>query len=233
MNFQTVGERDPFLLVQLSRGETVHAESNAMVSMDASLDLKAQMQGGLLSALGRKLANGESFFQQHIQASRGDGEVLLAPLLPGDIQVLDVGPQQYMLNDGAFLASETSVNITARMQGIGQALFGGTGGFFVMETQGSGKLAVAGFGSVFALTVAPEQDVIIDNQHVIAWDSRLKYSISASTTRSKGLLGNLVNSVISGEGLVTRFSGAGKVYVSSRNPGNFVGYLAARMGSSR
>lgn len=230
MKFSLAGERDPFLHVQLERGETVHAESNAMVSMDATLDLKAQMQGGLLSAIGRKFANGESFFNQHIEATRGPGEVLLAPQMPGDIQILDVSrDSQYLLNDGAFLASETTVDMRVRMQGIGQAFLGGTGGFFVMETSGQGKLAVAGFGSVFALSITRENDVIIDNQHVIAWDSRLRYDISMSTSKSKGFLGNLVNSVVSGEGLVTRFSGEGKVYVSSRNMRNFVQHIGSEL----
>lgn len=227
MNFLTTGDRDPFLLVQLKRGETVNAESNAMVSMDATVDLAAQVQGGLLSAIGRKLANGESFFTQQLHAARGDGEVLLAPQMPGDIQILDVGVgQQYLLNDGAYLAAEPTVDVKVRMQGIGKAVLGGTGGFFVMETVGQGKLAVAGFGSIFGLQVTREQDVIIDNAHVIAWDSRLRYDISVSTSKSKGFLGNLVNSAISGEGFVTRFSGEGTVYVSSRNMSAFVGHVA-------
>jgi uncharacterized protein (TIGR00266 family) len=230
MEFSIVGERDPFLHVTLERGEVVHAESNAMVSMDATLDLKAQMQGGLLSALGRKFANGESFFNQHIEAKRGKGEILLAPLQPGDVEILEVGEVQYLLNDGAFLASETTVDLKVKMQGLGKAFFGGTGGFFVMQTAGKGKLAVAGFGSIFGLSVTSDNDVVIDNQHVIAWDSRLKYDISMSTSKSKGLLGNLVNSVVSGEGLVTRFSGQGKVYVSSRNIGNFISHIGTKLG---
>lgn len=234
MNFSIAGDRDPFLLVQLERGETVNAESNAMVSMDATVDLTAQMQGGLLSAIGRKLANGESFFTQQLQAVRGKGEVLLAPQMPGDIQILEVGAgQQYRLNDGAYLAAEPTVDVKVQMQGIGKAVLGGTGGFFIMETMGHGKLAVAGFGSVFALPVTREQDVIIDNAHVIAWDARLRYDISVSTSKSKGFLGNLVNSAISGEGFVTRFSGEGKVYVSSRNMDAFVGHVAARAAARR
>lgn len=229
MSFSIVGDRDPFLLVRLARGESVHTESNAMVSMDANLDLQAQMQGGLLAALGRKFANGESFFNQHITATRGPGEVLLAPTLPGDIQLLDVGPAQYLLNDGAFLAADPSVAMHVRVQGVGQALFGGTGGFFVMETSGTGTLAVSGFGSVFALPVTPESDLLIDNQHVIAWDRNLRYSVGMRTNASKGLLGNLVNSVTSGEGLITRFSGEGKVYLSSRNRANFIEHIGAQL----
>ena len=201
-----------------------------MVSMDATLDLQGQMQGGLLAAIGRKFANGESFFNQSIKATRGPGEALLASLLPGDLQILEVGPtSQFILNDGAFVAAEPDVELVVKMQGIGQALLGGTGGFFVMKTAGRGKLVVGGFGSVFALTVSRDFDVILDNAHVVAWDSRLDYDISLRTSQSRGLLGTLTNSVTSGEGIVTRFSGEGKVYVSSRNMPQFIQHIASKL----
>jgi uncharacterized protein (TIGR00266 family) len=229
MQFNIVGDRDPLLHVKLLKGERVHAESNAMVSMDATLDLTSKMQGGVVKALTRKLVNGESFFNQEVVATRGDGEVLFAPMLPGDIEVLEVGEVQYFLNDGAFLASEAGVEVGVKTQGLAQGLFGGTGGFFVMKTAGSGKIAVSGFGSIFALPVKPGSDLTIDNQHVLAWDSRLEYSVSMRTSQSGGLLASMVNSVTSAEGLVTRFSGEGKVYLSSRNIASFISHVATRV----
>lgn len=218
MQFEVVGERDPFLQVHLGSGETVYSESGAMVSMAASLDLTGEIRGGLLGSLARKFVAGESLFTQKISATRGAGSVLLAPATPGDIEILEVtSSQQYILNDGAFLAAETTVDLKMKMQGIGNALFGGTGGFFVVESRGYGKLAIAGFGSVFGLQVTPGNDLIIDNQHVVAWDSKLDYSIGIKTSESKGFFGNAINSVTSGEGIITRFTGNGKVYLSSRS----------------
>lgn len=227
MQFTTVGERDPFLLVELRKGEKVYAESGAMVSMESSLDLTAEIRGGVLGSLARKFVAGESLFTQKIEATRGDGQVLLAPLMPGDIQLLDVSANQsYLLNDGAFVAAETGVDLKMRLQGVMNSVLGGTGGFFIVEAKGSGKLAIAGFGSVFGITVTPEKDLIIDNQHVIAWDSTLNYKVSLATSQSRGFLGNAVNSAISGEGFVTRFSGSGHVYISSRNLSAFAEHLA-------
>jgi uncharacterized protein (TIGR00266 family) len=230
--FQIVGSVDPFLHVSLMRGEKIYAESDAMVTMDATLELKGKMQGGLMSALARRFANDESFFMQSIEATGGDGETLLSPNIPGDIEVLEVGSQQYYLNDGAFLAATDAVEIQVRTQGIGQALLGGTGGFFIMQTAGRGTLAVSGFGSIFGLDVNPGNDVIIDNFHVVAWDSRLNYNISTSTAKS-GFLSGLVSSVTSGEGIVNRFSGQGKVYVCSRNRSGFLGWIASKINKSR
>ena len=229
MQFSVVGERDPFLLVSLEQGEAVFAESGAMVSMATTLDLKGEVRGGLLSAVARKLTAGETLFTQRVEGARGSGEVLLAPALPGDVQILEVGALQYVLNDGAFLAAETSVELRMKAQGIGQALWGGTGGFFVVQTAGRGKLAVGGFGSLFSLTVERGSDLIIDNQHVIAWDSRLDYTLSTRTVGGGGFFSNLINSQTSGEGLVTRFTGEGKVLVSSRNRDAFTSYLRSQI----
>lgn len=226
--FKVIGEIDPFLHVSLKRGEKIYAESDAMVTMDTTLELKGKMQGGLMSALTRRLANDESFFMQSIEAISGDGDTLLSPNIPGDIEILEIGTKQYMLNDGAFLAATDGVDIKIQTQGIGQALLGGTGGFFIMQSTGQGKLAVSGFGTIFGLDIMPGKDVIIDNYHVVAWDNKLTYNIGTTTSKS-GFLAGLLNSVTTGEGIVNRFSGSGKVYVCSRNRSGFLGWISSAL----
>ena len=225
-HFTVTGDVDPFLHVSLKRGEKIYCESNAMVMMEDTLDLQGKMTGGLGSALMRRFANGESFFQTHIEAVRGEGDCLLSPTLPGAIEVLDVGAASYKLTDGAFVAAESGVSLNVRSQNVGSALFGGTGGFFIMEATGMGKLAVSGFGSSFALDVTPGKDITIDNAHVVAWDSRLHHEISVATSNSGGgFLGQIVNSVTSGEGMVLKFSGQGKVIICSRSKDSFASWL--------
>lgn len=219
--FSVSGDVDPFLRVALKRGETIFCESDAMVMMEAALELKGKMKGGLGGALMRTLANGESFFQQQVEAVRGDGDCLLAPTLPGAMQVVDVGPRQYMISDGAFVAASSGVDLKVRTQSLGNALFAQSGGFFITETAGQGQLVVSGFGSMSVLDVVAGKDVVIDNAHVVCWDSSLRYEMSVATGSSSGFLGNLINSQTSGEGMVLRFSGTGKVHVCSRNRNAF------------
>jgi uncharacterized protein (TIGR00266 family) len=224
--FTVTGDVDPFLHVSMRQGETIYCESDAMVMMESTLDLKGKMRGGLGSALMRTFANGESFFQQHIEATRGDGDCLLSPTLPGAMQIVDCGPgSQYIISDGAFVAATSSVELKVRTQSVGNALFAGSGGFFVTETGGSGQLVVSGFGSMSMLEVEPGKDAIIDNSHVVAWDSTLRYEVSVTTGQSSGFLGNLINSQTSGDGLVLRFSGRGKIYVCSRNRSAFKAWV--------
>jgi len=215
--FTVTGEIDPFLHVSLRKGERIFCESGAMVMMEEPLQVKGQMRGGFGRALLRRLANDESFFQQEIEAVGGDGDCLLSPNLPGAIELLDVTPNSpYTLSDSSFLAAESGVEINPRLNTVGGGLFGGTGGFVIMEAVGHGKLAVSGFGSIFSLDVTPGRDIVIDNNHAVAWSSNLLYEVGMPRTGG-GFFGSIVNSVTSGEGLVIRFRGQGKVVICSRN----------------
>ncbi|MYM70734.1 TIGR00266 family protein [Duganella sp. FT109W] len=229
--FTITGDVDPFLHVSMRQGEKIYCESGAMVMMEAALDLKGKVTGGIGAAIMRRFANGESFFQQHIEAVRGDGDCLLSPTLPGAMQTLDLGNQQYMLSDGAFVAATSGVELKVRTQSLGNALFAGSGGFFITETSGVGQAVVSGFGSISQLEVEPGRDVIIDNSHVVAWDSALRYDISVTTGGNSGFLSNLVNSQTSGEGMVLRFSGKGKILICSRNSASLQAWLTRQSAS--
>ena len=199
--FEITGGIDPLLAVTLEKGEAILAESNAMVAMDTALSLKGKTRGGLMGSIARKFMNDETFFQQRIEADDQAGTVLLAPNLPGDVRILDVGPAQYLLSDG---------------------------GFFVMGTEGSGRIAVSGFGSIRELDVTPERPITVDNGHLVAWNARLSYDLSINTGKS-GFLGKLVNSQTTGEGVVLKFRGTGKVLVCSRNKGGFLDWILGNM----
>ena len=224
VRFDITGGVDPLLCVSLDEGDKVLAESNAMVAMDATLSLKGRVKGGIMGSLARKFLNDETFFQQNIEADKGPGEVLLAPNIPGDVRLLDVGERQYILTDGSFLAATPDVSLTTKSQGLGRAILGDSGGFFVMGTEGEGKIAVSGFGSLREIEVTPEKPVFVDNGHVVAWDTSLEYELSLNTGRT-GLLGKLVNSQTTGEGIVLRFRGSGRVLVCSRNKGGFIDWI--------
>lgn len=227
--FTLIGEPEPFLHVSMRQGDKIYCESNAMVMMESNLDLKGKLQGGVVQSFLRHFANDESLFQQHIEAVRGDGDCLLSASLDGGMQILDVGANQYTLSDGAFVAATSGVEIKVKTQGLGTALMGQTGGFLVMHTSGQGQLVVSGAGTLFEIDVTPDKDVLIDNGHVVCWDSRLSHQISASTASSSGFISNLVNSVTSGEGIVLRFSGRGKVVISSRNHQNMLAWIKAKL----
>ena len=225
--FQLVGSPEPFLLVDLKLGDKIYCEADAMVMMEPGLEIAGNLRGGLFQSFMRRFTTGESLFQQEIHALHAAGQCLLSPQLDGDMQILEIGQQQYTLSDGAFVAATAQVNVRAKLQSnLGGGFFGDTGGFVVMESSGQGQLCISGAGTLLEVDVHSDQaETIIDNGHVVAWDSRLQYSIGLPSSKNRGLVGNLVNSVTSSEGLVIKFKGHGKVIVCSRNRKNFVTWL--------
>lgn len=230
-DFTLVGSPEPFLHVSMQQGEAIYCESNAMVMSEQNLEVGGKLRGGIFQAFMRKFTSGESLFQQHIKAVKGAGECLLSPNLDGDMQILEVGQRQYILSDGSFVAATEHTMIKAKVQSnIGGALFGGTGGFVVMETSGQGQVCISGSGTLLELEITPEQgEVTIDNGHVAAWDASLNYNIGIPSSGS-GFVGNIMNSLTSGEGLVIKFRGQGKVIVCSRNRASYLQWLATALG---
>lgn len=222
------GTIDPLLSIELEQGESVLAERNAMVAMDAALSLTGGTRGGIMSALARKVLNDETFFQQQIEAREGPGRVLLAPTLPGDIALLEAGERQYLISDGSWLASDSGVELEIKTQSLGRALLADSGGFFLMRTQGRGRVAVSGLGSLKEIELDGRREIYVDNGHLVAWDSALEYALAVNTAK-RGFFGKLLHSQTSGEGIVLKFSGRGKLWVCSRNRGGLLDWITSNL----
>lgn len=215
MRFVLTGDSDcPIARLALSRGESVKIENGSMVysrgvEISGGLNSKKKGLGGVLGAIGRSITSGESMFVTTATGTVDDGEIAIAPPIPGKIISLQVGgQQQYRLNTGAFLACDATLDYTMVNQGLGRAVFGGTGGLFVMETNGTGTILVSAFGDILSLDVTPESPLVVDNEHVVAWDASLNYNIQVAS----GMFG-----FTTGEGVVNSFNGYGRVYIQTRN----------------
>ena len=187
------------------------------VKLEGKMNSSKKGIGGMFSAIGRSLTSGESVFITEASGTSDHGRLGIAPAVPGKIVCLSVNDtRQYRLNTGAFLACDHSVQYVMKRQDIGKAFFGGTGGLFVMETQGEGDVLIAAFGDILELEVAQGSPITIDNEHVVAWDASLDYAIRVAS----GTFG-----FTSGEGLVNEFTGNGKVYIQTRNVHNLADAL--------
>jgi len=202
------------LEVTLDEGESIKAESGAMITMSDTVDVDSKMERGLLGGLTRKLLTGETLFFQTLKAARGAGNVMMASAYPGEIQILDLdGSEEYILQKDGFLAAEESIEISTKAQNLTKGLFSGEG-FFVMRVSGKGKIAISTYGGIHKISLAPGETKIIDNSHMVAWSANANYKIEKA---SKGW----ISSFTSGEGLVCRFQGPGDVYIQTRNSPGF------------
>jgi len=203
----------PLLKIDLDKGETVKAESDAMVSMSTTVDVEGKLEGGLLGGLGRMLA-GEKFFFQTLDARRGPGEVLLAPSIPGDIVDVDLdGSYNLVVQKDGFLAASPGIEVASKMQNLMQGLFSGEG-FFTLKIGGRGTVFLNSYGAIHAINLEAGEERIIDNSHLVAWPDYMDYKIEKASS-------GWISSFTSGEMLVCRFKGPGVVLIQTRNPGGF------------
>jgi uncharacterized protein (TIGR00266 family) len=208
----------PMVRVDLASGESIKAESGAMVGCSPTVDVESKMEGGFLGALSRKMLSGEKFFFQTLRAARGAGEVLLAPTVPGDIILLELdGLNEYMVQKDGFLAGAESVKIESKMQSLSRGLLGGEG-MFILRMSGAGQLILNSFGAVHKIELKPDQEYIVDNSHLVAWTATTSYNIEKAAA-------GWIASFTSGEGFVCRFRGPGLVYIQTRNPGGFGNWI--------
>ncbi len=213
----------PLVELSLNQGETVFIQRGSMVYHTPNVTLNTQLNasgsglGRFVKAVGRSMVSGESTFITQAVAQSDNSYLALAPDSPGQVIPLQLGEKQYRLNDGAFLALDGTAYYTMERQSVGKALFGGQGGFFVMTTQGQGTLLANAFGSIKKLELH-NQEVTIDNAHVVAWSQSLNYHVH--------LENGFWQSIGTGEGVVNTFQGTGEVYVQSLNLQTFAGSLS-------
>jgi uncharacterized protein (TIGR00266 family) len=200
----------------LQPGESVVAESGAMVGMSTNVQMQTQ-SGGLMKGL-KRLFGGESFFRNTFTAQGGQGEVLFATPLCGDMAVLEAGQRQWCIQNSAYVASSPSVDVKTKSGGF-KGMFSGAG-LFVLETQGQGQVIIGTFGALEPVQV--DGSMVIDTGHLAAWESTLQYKVGKSGA-------GWIASFLSGEGLVCHFQGQGTVYLQSRNAGEYGAAIGAML----
>lgn len=196
----------------LEKGEELHAESGAMLAMDATALIGGSMKGGLLGGIKRALLTSESFFVTTIRAEDNETEVYLAPRAPGDIQGITLQNNAYIVQGGSFLASTPGIRTDAKFSGWKGFLSGE--GIFMIRAEGAGDIFVSSFGGIIGRELKAGERFVVDNGHIVAFDATMPYEIQA-------VGGGMVGAVKTGEGLACVFTGPGMLYLQTRNLATF------------
>jgi len=191
------------LEVTLGAGEKIVSESGAMAWMDPEIDVETTTRGGIFRGLKRKILSGESFFQNTYTSTVDGARVSFVPGCPGDIANLDLSGELF-LQKGAFLASEESVKVDSKWDGL-RGFF--NEGLFILRLSGEGQLFFNAYGDI--QTVEVDGEYVVDNGYAVAWEPTLQYRLSRS---------GKIRSFLFSDQLLLRFSGRGRVWVQSRSP---------------
>ncbi len=209
-------------IAHLEPEESVRAEASAMVSMTRNLTITTDgpmRSGGLLKSFKRAMLGGETFFTNTFTARGTPGHVTLAPTLSGDMLAVDVRPGESLYIQGSsYVAAPDSVELDTRWQGL-KGFFSGETLFF-LEASGSGPVLMNAFGAMETFDL--DGELIVDTGHLVAFGSGIEYEV---TKASRGWIA----SYLSGEGLVLRMAGRGRIYLQSRNPKEYGQAVGAQL----
>ena len=202
------------LQVELEAGEAISAEAGAMVTMTPNVEIRTSARGGVLGSLKRSILGGESFFQNTFTCGRGTGVVTFAPAYMGDIECIPMDGE-WFVQSGSYLCSSPDLGIDTKFQGL-KGVFSGEHLFF-LRVYGHGELFISSFGAIHPIELQPGEEVKVDTGNLVAFQQGVSYSVEK--------VGGIKSTVLSGEGLVLRLRGPGKLYNQTRSPGSFVGWL--------
>jgi uncharacterized protein (TIGR00266 family) len=207
------------LIVTLEQGEAILAESGAMVSMSPNVQMQTAARGGLLSGLKRSVLGGESFFINTFTCASGQGEITLAPALPGDMMHVPMSGGAMYVQSGSYIAGTSGVTVDTSWAGA-RGFFSGAG-LFLLKCVGQGDLFVSAYGAIHAVDLQAGQQYIVDTGHVVAFEDTITWSVKP--------VGGLKATLFSGEGLVCNFAGPGRLYLQTRSIDAFVSFLVPRL----
>ncbi|MBD1872426.1 AIM24 family protein [Nodosilinea sp. FACHB-131] len=198
-NFEII-EREGTRLVKITlNDETVRTESGALHYMRGAIAMQTQTPsaGGFL----KSLATGENIFRP---TYTGTGELYLAPSLSG-YHTLELSGEEWILDRGAYWASEGSVEIAIERNKLLSGMVGGEG-LFQTKVKGRGQVVMVAQGPVETVELRGER-LVVDGSFAIARTGTLSYRVEKATK-------SMVSSMTSGEFLVNVFEGHGTVLLA-------------------
>lgn len=204
------------VLVKLSAGDSIVAEADAMASMSSSVNIKTKWSGGPMKAIARRIFGGESMFI-NVFSTDTSGEVVLTQPFPGDIVCLELNNTTMYLQPGAFLACEPTVKLGMGWAGFKMLI--AREGLFRLRVSGTGKVWFGAYGGIFTRDI--DEEFTVDSGHLVAYEPTIKIRV--------GMAGSMLTSLMSGEGLVTKVSGPGKIYMQSRSFGGLAAWANAHL----
>lgn len=205
------GDTFPTLDFVLDPGDEVHAEPDSMLCMDPGVVITATTGGIAKRGIGggfRSMLAGESMFRTVFTAKRDGQRLSLAPGQIGDIvHVRCTDADSWFLARGAYLANGPGVTVTVEYGGA-KGVMAQTGLFF-MRASGEGDVFCTSHGRALRRELAEGERFVLDNRYTVAFSTSVTYEIVKATD-------GIVTSLMSGEGLVTRFKGPGTVVYQTR-----------------
>ncbi|HUF58689.1 MAG TPA: AIM24 family protein [Actinomycetota bacterium] len=181
------------------RNSACQVEAGAMHYVRGQVEIevgRASLGGFVKGALTKEAATRPQY--------KGTGEVYLEPTL-GEVNALELDNEEWVLDRGAFLASDIGVTLGVFTNKAWSGLLGGEG-MFQTKVSGTGKVFYHSDGVCERVDLRNDK-LMVDGAFAVARSASLSFSVQKAT---KGL----ISSLRSGEGLVNIIEGTGTVFIA-------------------
>jgi uncharacterized protein (AIM24 family) len=153
---KTIGELVPVTEVELGTQDSIFFEHHILLWKQPTVSISAKAMQGM----GRRMLAGLPIF---VTEAHGPGKIAFSRDAPGQIFFIETRPEtQVHVREHQFLFATSNVKYSYfRVKGISNLLYGGTG-FFIDTFEGSGLLALHGYGNVFEHVLAPGESIDVE-----------------------------------------------------------------------
>jgi uncharacterized protein (AIM24 family) len=183
--------------------ETIRAEAGALCYMTGDITLRVKAWTGPWRWLRAQLTQ-ESL---HRPTYTGTGVITLESSL-GGFHILDLKDEEWILEKGAYWASDGAVDISFKRERILTSLYAGQGLIYLQTVvRGTGQVVVTTRGPVEMLTLEPGQRVACDGYYVVGRSAEVPFRMKRATV-------NFFGSRNAGEGRLHVFQGPGRVLIN-------------------
>ncbi|MFC9515493.1 TIGR00266 family protein [Nocardiaceae bacterium NPDC056970] len=206
--------------IHVPPGGSVRVEAGAMAMMRGDVAITTSTRGGFMKGLRRSLG-GSSFFVNDFSSENG-GVVAVSGALPGDLVETTLGETALLVQSGCWIASDPTVDVDSKWGGH-KGFFSGAG-LVLLRCTGHGEILLSSYGAIRPITLDAGETMVLDSGHVVAFEETVEYRIRKA--------GGWKSMFLGGEGIVTEFTGPGRVWMQTRSATDLVDWLRARMPSS-
>ena len=217
MQYEIKGGAFPVVECKLAAGEQMITESGSMVWMTTNMQMETK--GGGLGKMFSKALSGENMFQNYYTAQGGPGLIAFGSSFPGKILALDIGQRGMIVQKRAFLASESTVELTVTFnKKLGAGLFGGEG-FIMQKLSGRGIAFIEIDGELVEYELQPGQRLLVDTGNVAGFEE----TVSMDIQQVKGIK----NKLLGGEGFFNMLlTGPGRIWLQTMPISNIASAVA-------
>lgn len=209
IDYKLIGDDMQAVVVGLDPGETVQAESGAMMYMENGIEMNTEMQGGLLGGI-KRMVGGESLFVATFSNTGSQKRhIAFAAPYPGKIIAVNLTETGNMIcQRDAYLCSAYGIQITmAFTRRLGAGFFGGEG-FILQRLSGDGYAFIHAGGTIITYDLGAGENLNVDTGCLVAFQESVDYDIK--------MISGVKTMLFGGEGLFyAHMTGPGKVYLQT------------------